>query len=166
MGYGDALPGLLHLLEEDHPGYDIHAEEWETALVLLRAPELVDQTAQANISSGIDTIDFDIPTTGVATISPNPARLPPGFSLHPGLFGTSIRLFYRPPVRTQTSPTRRSSTISNTTATTAPIIVSTVTLGIPSEVLLRPILLRPERLRPNLKKSRIALLFDFLPHRL
>ena len=43
--YGDALPGLLHLLEEDHPEYDIHAGEWETALVLLRAPELVDQTA-------------------------------------------------------------------------------------------------------------------------
>src|SRR5918998_46951 len=43
--YGDALPGLLHLLKEDHPEYDIHAGEWETALVLLRAPELVDQTA-------------------------------------------------------------------------------------------------------------------------
>jgi creatinine amidohydrolase len=43
--YGDALPGLLHLLEEDHPEYDIHAGEWETALVLLRAPELVDQPA-------------------------------------------------------------------------------------------------------------------------
>ncbi len=43
--YGDALPDLLHLLEEDHPEYDIHAGEWETALVLLTAPELVDQTA-------------------------------------------------------------------------------------------------------------------------
>src|SRR5215213_9771932 len=43
--YGDALPELLHLLEEDHPEYDIHAGEWETALVLLKAPELVDQTA-------------------------------------------------------------------------------------------------------------------------
>src|SRR5919112_45316 len=43
--YGDALPGLLHLLEEDHPEYDIHAGEWETALVLLRAPELVDRAA-------------------------------------------------------------------------------------------------------------------------
>jgi creatinine amidohydrolase len=42
--YSDALPGLLHLLEEDHPEYDIHAGEWETALMLLRAPELVDQT--------------------------------------------------------------------------------------------------------------------------
>jgi creatinine amidohydrolase len=43
--YGDALPGLLHLLEEDHPEYDVHAGEWETALVLLRAPELVDRAA-------------------------------------------------------------------------------------------------------------------------
>ena len=43
--YGDALPGLLHLLEEDHPEYDIHAGEWETALVLLRAPESVDRVA-------------------------------------------------------------------------------------------------------------------------
>jgi creatinine amidohydrolase len=41
--YGDALPGLLHLLQEEHPEYDIHAGEWETALVLLRAPELVDR---------------------------------------------------------------------------------------------------------------------------
>jgi creatinine amidohydrolase len=41
--YGDALPGLLHLLQEDHPEYDIHAGEWETSLVLLRAPELVDR---------------------------------------------------------------------------------------------------------------------------
>jgi len=43
--YGDALPQLLHLLEEDHPQHDIHAGEWETALVLLRAPELVDREA-------------------------------------------------------------------------------------------------------------------------
>jgi hypothetical protein len=43
--YGDALPELLHFLEEDHPKYAIHAGEWETALVLLRAPELVDRTA-------------------------------------------------------------------------------------------------------------------------
>lgn len=43
--YGDALPGLLHLLAEEHPEYDIHAGEWETALVLLRAPELVDRAA-------------------------------------------------------------------------------------------------------------------------
>src|SRR5215211_7529329 len=47
--YGDALPGLLHLLEEDHPEYDVHAGEWETALVLLRAPELVDREALARL---------------------------------------------------------------------------------------------------------------------
>jgi creatinine amidohydrolase len=43
--YGDALPRLLHLLQEDYPEYDIHAGEWETALVLLRAPELVDRAS-------------------------------------------------------------------------------------------------------------------------
>jgi creatinine amidohydrolase len=43
--YGDALPKLLHLLEEELPEHDIHAGEWETALVLLRAPELVDRAA-------------------------------------------------------------------------------------------------------------------------
>jgi creatinine amidohydrolase len=43
--YGDALPQLLELLEEDHQQHDIHAGEWETALVLLRAPELVDREA-------------------------------------------------------------------------------------------------------------------------
>jgi creatinine amidohydrolase len=43
--YGDALPKLLHLLQEEHPEYDIHAGEWETALVLLRAPELVNRAA-------------------------------------------------------------------------------------------------------------------------
>jgi creatinine amidohydrolase len=43
--YAHALPRLLHLLEEDHPEYDVHAGEWETALVLLRAPELVDRRA-------------------------------------------------------------------------------------------------------------------------
>jgi creatinine amidohydrolase len=43
--YGDALPKLLHLLEEDHPEHDVHGGEWETALVLLRAPELVDRRA-------------------------------------------------------------------------------------------------------------------------
>jgi creatinine amidohydrolase len=41
--YGGALPRSLHLLREDHPEYDLHAGEWETALVLLRAPELVDR---------------------------------------------------------------------------------------------------------------------------
>ena len=43
--YGEALPRSLHLLREDHPEYDLHAGEWETALVLLRAPELVDRVA-------------------------------------------------------------------------------------------------------------------------
>jgi creatinine amidohydrolase len=43
--YEDALPRSLHLLREDHPEYDLHAGEWETALVLLRAPELVDRAA-------------------------------------------------------------------------------------------------------------------------
>jgi creatinine amidohydrolase len=43
--YGDALPRNLHLLEEGHPEHDLHAGEWETALVLLRAPELVDKAA-------------------------------------------------------------------------------------------------------------------------
>jgi creatinine amidohydrolase len=43
--YEDALPKLLHLLEEDYPEHDLHAGEWETALVLLRAPELVDRRA-------------------------------------------------------------------------------------------------------------------------
>ncbi|MCA1688015.1 MAG: creatininase family protein [Actinobacteria bacterium] len=43
--YEDALPRFLHLLTEDHPEHDLHAGEWETALVLLRAPELVDRAA-------------------------------------------------------------------------------------------------------------------------
>jgi creatinine amidohydrolase len=43
--YGEALPRLLHLLEEDHPECDLHAGEWETALVMLREPELVDRIA-------------------------------------------------------------------------------------------------------------------------
>jgi creatinine amidohydrolase len=43
--YDEALPRLLDLLEEDHPEHDVHAGEWETALVLLRAPELVDGKA-------------------------------------------------------------------------------------------------------------------------
>jgi creatinine amidohydrolase len=41
--YEDALPKRLHLLQEEHPEYDLHAGEWETALVLMRAPELVDR---------------------------------------------------------------------------------------------------------------------------
>jgi len=43
--YGEALPRSLHLLREEHPEYDLHAGEWETALVLLRAPWLVDRAA-------------------------------------------------------------------------------------------------------------------------
>ena len=53
--YGDALPGLLHLLKEDHPEYDIHAGEWETALVMLRAPELVDRMALSTLASNRGT---------------------------------------------------------------------------------------------------------------
>jgi creatinine amidohydrolase len=56
--YGDALPRLLHLLEEDHPEYDIHAGEWETALVLLRAPELVDRTALDALPPNWETRDI------------------------------------------------------------------------------------------------------------
>jgi creatinine amidohydrolase len=47
--YGDALPRLLHLLQEEHPEHDVHAGEWETALVLLRAPELVDREVIARL---------------------------------------------------------------------------------------------------------------------
>ncbi len=43
--YGDALPSLLRLLKEDHPEYEVLAGEWVTALVMLRAPELVDRRA-------------------------------------------------------------------------------------------------------------------------
>jgi creatinine amidohydrolase len=53
--YTDALPTLLHLLEEEHPEHDIHAGEWETALVLLRAPELVDRTALDALPPNWDT---------------------------------------------------------------------------------------------------------------
>lgn len=53
--YGDALPRLLHLLKEDHPEHDIHAGEWETALVLLRAPELVDRAALDTLSPNWET---------------------------------------------------------------------------------------------------------------
>src|ERR671916_718197 len=53
--YEGALPGLLYLLKEEHPEHDIHAGEWETALVLLRAPELVDQTALEALSPNWET---------------------------------------------------------------------------------------------------------------
>jgi creatinine amidohydrolase len=53
--YSEALPTLLHLLEEEHPEYDIHAGEWETALVLMRAPELVDRVALEALPPNWDT---------------------------------------------------------------------------------------------------------------
>ncbi len=56
--YGDALPKLLRLLKEDHPEYDIHAGEWETALVLLRAPELVDREALDALSPNWETLNI------------------------------------------------------------------------------------------------------------
>lgn len=43
--YADKLPNLLHLLKEDHAEHDLHAGEWETALVMLKEPELVDRAA-------------------------------------------------------------------------------------------------------------------------
>ncbi len=56
--YGDALPDLLHLLKGDHPEHDIHAGEWETALVLLRAPELVDRTVLSTLCPNWQTRDI------------------------------------------------------------------------------------------------------------
>jgi creatinine amidohydrolase len=56
--YGDALPRLFHILEEEHPEYDVHAGEWETALVLLRAPELVDRAALATLPPNWATRDI------------------------------------------------------------------------------------------------------------
>jgi len=57
--YESALPRSLHLLKEEHPEYDIHAGEWETSLVMLRAPELVDRTA----------LDALLPNWGTRNIS-------------------------------------------------------------------------------------------------
>ncbi|MDP8947666.1 MAG: creatininase family protein [Actinomycetota bacterium] len=56
--YESALPGALHLLDEEHPEYDVHAGEWETALVLLRAPELVDRAALDTLPPNWDTRDL------------------------------------------------------------------------------------------------------------
>ncbi len=56
--YSDALPKLLHLLKEDHLEHDIHAGEWETALVLLRAPELVDRKYLDALSPNWETRDI------------------------------------------------------------------------------------------------------------
>jgi hypothetical protein len=38
------MPKIASVCEEEHPEWDWHAGEWEIALVLLRRPELVDQT--------------------------------------------------------------------------------------------------------------------------
>ena len=56
--YECALPGTVHLLEEEHPEYDVHAGEWETALVLLRAPELVDRVTLDTLPPNWDTRDL------------------------------------------------------------------------------------------------------------
>ena len=37
------MPKIASVCKEEHPEWDWHAGEWETALVLLRRPELVDQ---------------------------------------------------------------------------------------------------------------------------
>src|ERR671916_680257 len=56
--YERSLPRLYHLLEEEHPEYDLHAGEWETALVLLRAPGLVDWAALDSLRPNWDTRDI------------------------------------------------------------------------------------------------------------
>lgn len=56
--YEDALPKLVYLLEEEHPEHDLHAGEWETALVLLRTPELVDRRALASLPPNWATRDI------------------------------------------------------------------------------------------------------------
>ncbi len=56
--YESALPGSLHLLREQHPEYDVHAGEWETALVLLRTPELVDRAVLDTLPPNWGTRDL------------------------------------------------------------------------------------------------------------
>jgi creatinine amidohydrolase len=56
--YEKALPRMFHLLEEEHPEYDLHAGEWETALVLLKAPDLVDRSALDSLPPNWDTRDI------------------------------------------------------------------------------------------------------------
>ena len=56
--YANALPKYLHLLDEDHPEHDIHAGEWETALMLMRAPELVDRAVLDALPPNWDTRDI------------------------------------------------------------------------------------------------------------
>jgi creatinine amidohydrolase len=68
--YGDALPRFLHLLSEDHPEYDLHAGEWETALVLLRAPELVDRAALDSLPPNWATQDISERRAGGARTFP------------------------------------------------------------------------------------------------
>ncbi len=68
--YTDALPTLLHLLEEEHPEHDIHAGEWETALVLMRAPELVDQAALDALPPNWETRDLSKRRTAGARTFP------------------------------------------------------------------------------------------------
>ena len=41
--FNKVLPKIAHVCKEEHPEWDWHAGEWETALVMLRHPELVDQ---------------------------------------------------------------------------------------------------------------------------
>jgi creatinine amidohydrolase len=43
------LPKIVPLCREAHPEWDWHAGEWETALVMLRRPDLVDQTELARL---------------------------------------------------------------------------------------------------------------------
>ena len=68
--YDDSLPKLLHLLEEEHPQHDIHAGEWETALVLLRAPELVDRAALRALPPNWETRDISERRAGGARTFP------------------------------------------------------------------------------------------------
>ncbi len=68
--YGEALPRSLHLLMEDHPEYDLHAGEWETALVLLRAPELVDRAALEILPPNWDTQNISERRAGGARTFP------------------------------------------------------------------------------------------------
>ena len=41
--FAKGLPALSNLCLEEHPQWDYHAGEWETALILLRHPEYVDR---------------------------------------------------------------------------------------------------------------------------
>ena len=41
-GFAKGLPALINVCLEEHPQWDWHAGEWESALILLRYPEYVD----------------------------------------------------------------------------------------------------------------------------